>query len=124
MNNVDLERLAGWVADYDRNTKMLNRIAELNNPTADAADETPEHMKSQLTREDLNGMTPEQIEAAHDAGDLDQVLGRINPADRELIHRATNGQRITHAEAKRLHEIGQSELVANLPTTNITKDNA
>jgi hypothetical protein len=121
MNNEDLERLAGWVADYDRNTKMLGRIAELNNPQE--VEETPDYLKTQLTREDLKGMTPEQIEAAHDAGDLDQVLGRINP-DRELIHRATNGQPISHAEAKRLHEIGQSELVANLPTSNITKDNA
>jgi hypothetical protein len=122
MNNEDLERLAGWVADYGRNTKMLNRIAELNNPAA--VEETPDYLKTQLTREDLRGMTPEQIEAAHAAGDLDQVLGRINPADRALIHRATNGQPINHAEAKRLHEIGQSELVANLPATNITKDNA
>jgi hypothetical protein len=123
MNDEDLARLATWVSDYGRNTKMLNRIAELNNP-ADAADETPEYMKSQLTREDIKGMTPEQVEAAHAAGDLDQILGRINPADRELVHRATNGQTITHAEAKRLHETGHSELVANLPAHRITKDNA
>jgi hypothetical protein len=122
MNDNDLERLASWVADYDRNTKMLGRIAELNNPAP--AEETPDYLKTQLTREDIHGMTPEQIEAAHAAGDLDQILGRINPADRELVHRATNGQTITHAEAKRLHETGHSELVANLPVHLITKDNA
>jgi hypothetical protein len=121
MNNEDLERLAGWVADYDRNTKMLNRIAELNNPAA--VEETPDYLKTQLAREDLQGMTPEQVDAAHAAGDLDQILGRINPADRELVHRAANGQTITHAEAKRLHETGHSELVANLPVHLITKDN-
>jgi hypothetical protein len=122
MNNEDLERLAGWVADYDRNTKMLNRIAELNNPAA--VEETPDYMKSQLTREDIKAMTPDQVEAAYDAGDLDHVLGRIEPGDRELVDRATNGRPITHTEAKRLHETGHSELVANLPVHLITKDNA
>jgi hypothetical protein len=121
-DDADLERLAAWVADYGRNTKMLNRIAELNNPAA--VEETPEYLKTQLRREDIEGMTPEQVDAAHAAGDLDQVLGRIDPTDRELVHRATNGQAITYAEAKRLHETGHSELVANLPVHLITKDNA
>jgi hypothetical protein len=30
----------------------------------------------QLTRDDLKGMTPEQIVAANQAGDLDEYLGR------------------------------------------------
>ncbi|NLP85436.1 hypothetical protein HF576_16435 [Microbacterium sp. CFH 90308] len=75
-----------------------------------------------LTREDIKGMTPEEVDAAYDAGDLDQALGRITPADQELVDRATNSQTITYTEAKRLHEMGHSELVANLPITNITKD--
>jgi len=37
--------------------------------------ETPPAVR-QLTREDLKGMNPEQIEAARKEGALDQLLGR------------------------------------------------
>lgn len=117
----DIERLANRIVEQRLVDRIADRVVELEHPKEEET--TPPWLASQLTREDLATMTPEQVDAAEKAGDLDQVLGRMNSADRELIQRAKQAQAITISEARHLAAIGHGELVASLPVHLITKDN-
>lgn len=66
----------------------------------------------QLTRDDLRGMTPEQIEDAHNSGRLDSLLGM--PADDvAVLDRARAGEDdLTHSDVQRLKELNRHDLIA------------
>ena len=119
-DNTDIERLANRIVDQRLLDRIADRVVELEHPPAE--EETPPWLASQLTRADLTTMTPEQVDAAEKAGDLDQILGRLDATDRELIQRAKQARAITVTEARHLAAIGHGELVAALPVHLITKD--
>ena len=65
--------------------------------------------RAQLTRADLDGMAPEEIAAAHDAGRLAVLLG-MDPADAALITRAQSDP-ITLDDVRDLARLGRHDLV-------------
>lgn len=104
----------------DDTDAIADRIAELHNPEPEP--EIPAYMLNQLTRADLEHMTPAQIVEASEAGRFAHMLGQLIPHDIELIQKATDNRALTVAEARRLHEIGRSDLVATYSHDRITKD--
>ena len=74
-------------------------------------------MTDQLTRADLDGMTPEQITDALDAGRLAVALGQYAPNEAPLIDRATNGA-ITRADISELARLGRHDLIVDALDTN------
>ena len=81
-------------------------------------------MTDQLTRADLNGMTPEQITDAFDAGRLAVTLGQYAPDEAPLIDRARHGA-ITRADIADLARLGRHDLIAAAVDDRriITKEN-
>lgn len=64
----------------------------------------------QLTHDDLEGMTPEQINTARRGGRLASILGGdVTVGD--AIARATAGQRLTLEDCDRLTDAGHTRLV-------------
>lgn len=63
---------------------------------------------TQLTREDLKGMTPEDIDTAHDEGRLDLVLGH-DPDYVALIERAAGA--IGREDIAALRRAGREDLI-------------
>lgn len=72
----------------------------------------------QLTRTDIAGMTPEEVVEAHDAGRFDVALG-ASPADAQLKQRARSGEPVTRADIRRLSELGEHQLIADIPIDRI-----
>jgi hypothetical protein len=63
----------------------------------------------QLAREDLAGMSPEQIVAAIDTNLCDEMLG-VPPEQTALVHRARHGQ-LDLADVRALSALGRADLV-------------
>lgn len=67
---------------------------------------------SQLTHDDLAGMSPQAIVEAKAAGRLDALLG-VPAADVELLDRARNGGTLTRPDLARLNRLGRPDLVVS-----------
>jgi hypothetical protein len=97
------------MTDTDR---IAERIAELNHPAPEPApDPRLDGMPDQLTRDDLAGMTPEQIVAAQEAGQAYTMLGG-NQADAELIYLAEQGHPVNQDGIRRLSALNRHDLAA------------
>lgn len=71
---------------------------------------------TQLTPEDLKGMTPEEVDAAYTDGRCAVMLGATSE-DAELISRARE-HLITTDDLRRLRDIGRDDLIAAAHETN------
>lgn len=60
--------------------------------------------------DNLEGMTPEQIDEAHRAGRLDALTG-VPAADVAVLDKARTGQHITTADVAHLRRLGRPDLI-------------
>lgn len=72
-------------------------------------------MTTQLTRDDLDAMNPQQIEAARVAGRLATILGSP-PADAAMLDRATGT--LTPQDVRDLAALGRHDLIEQARTDN------
>ncbi len=111
ITDEQIDRLASKLAERDKLDRIAARIADINHPKTTTPDPRLSGMPAQLTREDLADMTPEQIVAAQEAGQVYTMLGG-NQSDAELIYLAEKGHPIDRDGVRRLSALNRHDLAA------------